>query len=73
MGTQSSFIPSRNTLQDEKRRLEARIAQLEDELEEEQGNMETMSDRVRKATLQVGDTEVRLRGKGGNTYSSHLN
>lgn len=44
----------RNTLQDEKRRLEARIAQLEEELEEEQGNMEAMSDRVRKATQQVG-------------------
>lgn len=44
----------RNTLQDEKRRLETRIAQLEEELEEEQGNMEAMSDRVRKATQQVG-------------------
>lgn len=47
-------ISLRNTLQDEKRRLEARIAQLEEELEEEQGNMEAMSDRVRKATQQVG-------------------
>lgn len=45
--------PLRNALQDEKRRLEARIAQLEEELEEEQGNMEAMSDRVRKATQQV--------------------
>lgn len=61
-GPQGSFIPSRNTLQDEKRRLEARIAQLEEELEEEQGNMEAMSDRVRKATLQVGDTEVGVKG-----------
>lgn len=26
--------------------------------------MEAMSDRVRKATLQVGDTEVRGRGRG---------
>lgn len=72
MGPQSSFIPSRNTLQDEKRRLEARIAQLEEELEEEQGNMEAMSDRVRKATLQVGDIEVRVGEKEGNTYSSHF-
>ncbi|CAO2641745.1 Myosin-11 (Fragments) [Lemmus lemmus] len=46
-------LSGRNTLQDEKRRLEARIAQLEEELEEEQGNMEAMSDRVRKATLQA--------------------
>lgn len=64
VGPQGSCIPLRNTLQDEKRRLEARIAQLEEELEEEQGNMEAMSDRVRKATLQVGDTKARVRGKG---------
>lgn len=36
-----------------KRRLEARIAQLE-ELEEEQGNTELVSDRLKKANLQVG-------------------
>lgn len=58
----ASSLSGRNTLQDEKRRLEARIAQLEEELEEEQGNMEAMSDRVRKATLQVGDTEVGVKG-----------
>uniref|UniRef100_A0A8C5F141 Myosin heavy chain 11 n=1 Tax=Gopherus evgoodei TaxID=1825980 RepID=A0A8C5F141_9SAUR len=40
------------SLQDEKRRLEARISQLEEELEEEQGNMEAMSDRFRKAVQQ---------------------
>lgn len=51
---QHGCIALRNALQDEKRRLEARIAQLEEELEEEQGNMEAMSDRVRKATQQVG-------------------
>lgn len=38
---------------DEKRRLEARIAQLEEELEEEQGNMELLNDRFRKTTMQV--------------------
>uniref|UniRef100_H2RW08 Myosin heavy chain 10 n=1 Tax=Takifugu rubripes TaxID=31033 RepID=H2RW08_TAKRU len=42
-----------NTLMDEKRRLEARIAQLEEELEEEQGNMELLNDRFRKTTMQV--------------------
>lgn len=72
MGPQGSFIPLRNTLQDEKRRLETRIAQLEEELEEEQGNMEAMSDRVRKATLQVGDTEVRVKGKGGDNSLGRL-
>lgn len=43
----------RSTLLEEKRRLEARIAQLEEELEEEQGNMEMLNDRFRKSTLQV--------------------
>lgn len=52
-GPQHGCPSPRNALQDEKRRLEARIAQLEEELEEEQGNMEAMSDRVRKATQQV--------------------
>ena len=52
--SQGGCLSLRNALQDEKRRLEARIAQLEEELEEEQGNMEAMSDRVRKATQQVG-------------------
>ncbi|ETE74142.1 Myosin-10, partial [Ophiophagus hannah] len=37
----------------EKRRLEARIAQLEEELEEEQSNMELLNDRFRKTTLQI--------------------
>uniref|UniRef100_A0A8C5JUN6 Myosin heavy chain 11 n=1 Tax=Junco hyemalis TaxID=40217 RepID=A0A8C5JUN6_JUNHY len=41
------------SLQDEKRRLEARIAQLEEELEEEQGNIEAMNDRMRKAVQQA--------------------
>lgn len=44
---------SRSALLDEKRRLEARIAQLEEELEEEQSNMELLNDRFRKTTLQV--------------------
>lgn len=38
---------------EEKRRLEARIAQLEEELEEEQGNTEIINDRLKKANLQV--------------------
>uniref|UniRef100_A0A8C4N3B3 Myosin-9 n=1 Tax=Equus asinus TaxID=9793 RepID=A0A8C4N3B3_EQUAS len=40
---------------EEKRRLEARIAQLEEELEEEQGNTELVNDRLKKANLQVDD------------------
>lgn len=38
---------------DERRRLEARIAQLEEELEEEHLNVELVNDRMKKATLQV--------------------
>uniref|UniRef100_A0AAR2JUZ6 Myosin, heavy chain 11a, smooth muscle n=1 Tax=Pygocentrus nattereri TaxID=42514 RepID=A0AAR2JUZ6_PYGNA len=43
----------RSALSDEKRRLEAKIAQLEEELEEEQGNMEMLNDRLRKSAQQV--------------------
>ncbi len=43
----------RSSLLEEKRRLEARIAQLEEELEEEQGNMELLNDRLRKTNMQV--------------------
>lgn len=46
-------LSHRSALLDEKRRLEARIAQLEEELEEEQSNMELLNDRFRKTTLQV--------------------
>lgn len=38
---------------DEKRRLEARIATLEEEIEEEQSNGEILADRVRKAQLTI--------------------
>lgn len=45
---------------DEKRRLEARISQMEEELEEEQGNMEILNDRLRKSTQQVTGQELLL-------------
>lgn len=45
--------PQRSALADEKRRLEAKIQQLEEELEEEQGNMEMLNDRLRKSAQQV--------------------
>uniref|UniRef100_A0A4W6F650 Myosin, heavy chain 10, non-muscle n=1 Tax=Lates calcarifer TaxID=8187 RepID=A0A4W6F650_LATCA len=43
--------------------LEARIAQLEEELEEEQGNMEMLNDRFRKSTLQVESLTTELSGE----------
>lgn len=43
-------------LTDEKRRLEARISQLEEELEEELLNGEMVNDRLKRTTLQVRRT-----------------
>uniref|UniRef100_A0A7M4ETC4 Myosin heavy chain 11 n=1 Tax=Crocodylus porosus TaxID=8502 RepID=A0A7M4ETC4_CROPO len=43
----------RTSLQDDKRRLEARISQMEEELEEEQGNMEALNERLRKTLQQT--------------------
>ncbi|KAL0993065.1 hypothetical protein UPYG_G00102770 [Umbra pygmaea] len=45
---------------EEKRRLEARIAQLEEELEEEQCNTELVNDRLKRALLQTDQTNVEL-------------
>uniref|UniRef100_A0A8C3L215 Myosin heavy chain 10 n=1 Tax=Chrysolophus pictus TaxID=9089 RepID=A0A8C3L215_CHRPC len=52
-----------SALLDEKRRLEARIAQLEEELEEEQSNMELLNERFRKTTLQVDTLNSELAGE----------
>lgn len=41
---------------DEKRRLEARIAELEEDLEEEQVSAEMLNDRLKRATLQVSSS-----------------
>lgn len=43
----------RSSLLDEKKRLEARISELEDELEEESSQVEEFSEKARKAALQV--------------------
>uniref|UniRef100_A0A672GLQ0 Myosin-9 n=1 Tax=Salarias fasciatus TaxID=181472 RepID=A0A672GLQ0_SALFA len=57
-------INSSNTknslLTDEKRRLEARIAQLEEDLEEEQLNTEMVNDRLKRATLQTEQLTTEL-------------
>lgn len=44
---------SRNVLSEEKRRLDARVNQLEEDLEEEQTNNELLTERLRKTALQV--------------------
>lgn len=52
------FHACRSALADEKRRLEAKISQLEEELEEEQSNMEILNDRLRKSTQQVSGQQL---------------
>ncbi len=49
----NTVCSSRNALSEEKRRLEARVSQLEEELEEEQNNSELIGERQRKSALQV--------------------
>uniref|UniRef100_A0A672HDH2 Myosin, heavy chain 10, non-muscle n=1 Tax=Salarias fasciatus TaxID=181472 RepID=A0A672HDH2_SALFA len=56
----SNSASGKSSLLEEKRRLEARIAQLEEELEEEQGNMELLNDRFRKTTVQVDTLNTEL-------------
>lgn len=43
----------RTSLLEDKRRLEARVTQLEEELEEEQTSVEQMSERTKKMSTQV--------------------
>uniref|UniRef100_H3CHY6 Myosin tail domain-containing protein n=2 Tax=Tetraodon nigroviridis TaxID=99883 RepID=H3CHY6_TETNG len=52
---------AKNTqIAEEKRRLEARIAQLEEELEEEQCNTELINDRLKKSMLQADQMNLEL-------------
>lgn len=61
-----AWLFSRTALCEEKRRLETRVSQLEEELEEEQGNSELVAERLRKATLQVrGALSRRVSGGWG--------
>uniref|UniRef100_H3CRL6 Myosin, heavy chain 14, non-muscle n=1 Tax=Tetraodon nigroviridis TaxID=99883 RepID=H3CRL6_TETNG len=53
----------KTALCEEKRRLETRVSQLEEALEEEQSNSELMSERLRKATLQMETLTVQLQGE----------
>ncbi|XP_053700207.1 myosin-10 isoform X2 [Synchiropus splendidus] len=53
----------KTALFEEKRRLEARISQLEEEVEEEQTNSELLAERQRKMTLQVDTLTVQLQGE----------
>lgn len=58
---------------EERRRLEARIAQLEEELEEEQCNSELINDRLKKSMLQVSkDLMLRFKRKLTWNYKNHV-
>ncbi|XP_072319669.1 myosin-10-like isoform X1 [Eucyclogobius newberryi] len=59
----SNSVSGKSSLLDDKRRLEARISQLEEELEEEQGNMELVNDRLKKSSLQVDTLISELTGE----------
>merc|ERR1712141_242282 len=52
-------------MSDEKRRLDARIAALEEELEEEQGNSEMLMERAKKAHVQIEQMTTELAQERG--------
>ncbi len=59
----TSFCPSalsRSLLFDEKRRMETKLSHLEEELEEEQANVESLNDRLRKSQQLVGSGLTRV-------------
>lgn len=58
---------SKAQLLEDKRRLEARIAQLEEDLDEEQGNMEIMADRARKSQLSAEQLATELAAERTNS------
>jgi len=49
----SQVFGCRNLLVEEKRRLEARVAQLEEEIDEERVELEQVTDKARKSAAQV--------------------
>ncbi|MEQ2241357.1 hypothetical protein ILYODFUR_024482 [Ilyodon furcidens] len=66
----SNSAAGKSSLLEEKRRLEARIAQLEEELEEEQGNMELLNDRFRKSSTQVDSLNAELAAERSTAQKS---
>uniref|UniRef100_A0A8C7JS75 Myosin, heavy chain 11b, smooth muscle n=1 Tax=Oncorhynchus kisutch TaxID=8019 RepID=A0A8C7JS75_ONCKI len=60
----------KSMMSDEKRRLEAKISQLEEELEEEQVNMENLHDRLRKTQQQVDQLSSELQAERSSSQSS---
>ncbi|CAL8302424.1 unnamed protein product [Merluccius merluccius] len=56
----ASQVTKNTLLAEEKRRIEARVAQQEEELEEEQCNTELINDRLKRALLQIDQVTLEL-------------
>lgn len=61
------YVFTGSLLIDEKRRLEARISTLEEEIEEEQSNNEILQDRARKAQLTIEQLTTDLANERSNS------
>ncbi|XP_040047252.2 myosin-10 [Gasterosteus aculeatus] len=59
----------KSLLLDEKRRLDAKISQLEEELEEEQANVESLNERLRKSQQQVDQIGAELAAERSTSQS----
>ena len=68
-----TFPDDSNLMIDEKRRLEARITALEEELEEEQSNSEILMDKARKAQLTIEQLTTGIRRYWRELRSSTFN
>lgn len=62
----------RAAILDEKRQLEGRLGQMEEELEEEQSNAELLNDRYRKLLLQVSTAAPRARPEPQASFSTDI-
>merc|ERR1712152_86541 len=60
-------------MSDEKRRLDARIAALEEELEEEQGNSEMLMERAKKAQINIEQLTTELAQERGQVQKLENN
>jgi myosin protein heavy chain len=66
-------VSFRGAFIDEKRRLEARITQLEEELEEEQTNTELTGDKQKKLAMTVEQLMLDLAAEKANNQKAEVN
>lgn len=65
-------VLSRTAILEEKRQLEGRLGQMEEELEEEQSNAELLNDRYRKLLLQVSTIQSPRQPRSPLTWDHNL-